>query len=172
MKTGIKVGDIMTRRLIVVSPETKVRDCVKSMFKGKTGSLLVMNSKWLLGVVTKRDILRGLLRKDISRLSAADVMTRRVKTISPNIDLYDALLRMKKTKIKKLPVMENGNVIGMLTIGDILRLQPHLFDYVAEAVYIKEESAKLRKRGKLISQKKMVGFEDSISGPCEKCGNY
>lgn len=104
--------------------------------------------------------------KDPEKVKVREVMIKKTKTVSPSLDIYEAIIRMKRDKIKKLPVIYNNKVQGILTLNDILRIEPQLFDYVADIVYIREQAAKLKyRRTKSIT-------ETGVEGPCEKCGNY
>ncbi len=175
-ETGIKVGDMMTRKLILINPETSVKECVKKMLDNKIGTVLVTNKdKKLLGLITKLDILRLIPKgKDLSKVKAGDIMIRNVKTIRPDIDLYQAIILMRKTKKKKMPVIENDKVIGMLNAKDIVRFEPQLFEHIAEAMTIREETEKLRRLAKYREHRVLHGIEPRghIEGPCEECGNF
>ncbi len=175
-ETGIKIGDIMTRKLVMASPDTPVSVCVKKMLDNKIGTVLITEKDRLLGIITKLDILRLIPKKlDLTKVKAKDIMVKKVKTIRPDIDLYQAIILMRKTKIKKMPVVVEGNkVIGMLNAKDIVKFEPQLFEHIAEAIYIKEESEKLRRLDKWRDHRVMHGLEPrgSVEGPCEECGNY
>ncbi|MEM4647804.1 MAG: CBS domain-containing protein [Candidatus Pacearchaeota archaeon] len=146
MKTGIKVGDIMTRNFVSCSPETSLIDAVKKMVKMKVGSIVVKTDDKLEGILTERDILNIVSKKhSIKGLKVKDVMEKRVITISPSKDIYDAILLMKKKYIRRLPVVEKNKLVGFITIRDIIKIFPSLFDVWAEAIRIKEESEKLKK---------------------------
>jgi len=70
---------------------------------------------------------------------------------------------MKKEKVRRLPVLENGKVIGMLTLKDILKIDPSLYELISENVKINEESEKLDKGTQINARKK--------EGICEECGS-
>lgn len=172
---GIKVGDIMTRDLVKVAPETTVKECVEKIFKFKTGSIIVSEKDKMLGIVTKRDLLSAILKsKDPGKIKVKEIMTRKVRTIRPDTDLYKALILMKKTKIKKFPVIENNKVIGFLTMKDVVKFEPQLLEQIAEAIYVREESAKLKRLDRYRKHRILHGIEPGghIEGPCEECGNH
>ena len=172
MKTGIKVSDIMTRKLVTVSPETSVKECVEKVFKEKSGMLLVTNNSELLGIVTKRDILGVMIDgRNPQEVKASEVMTTGVKTTSPTLDIYDAIIKMSKVRIKKLPVIHENKVVGVLTLVDILKIEPQLFDYMTDAIYIREQAEKLKRREERLAVKS-DSREDRVEGPCESCGNF
>ena len=165
MKTGIQVGDLMTRSFIYVSPDTDLQKCAHTMVKKRVGSLIIKKSDKLEGILTEKDILWVIVKKsknDLKDILAKDLMKRKVVTIKPSCDILDAIDKMKKFKVRRLPVVENGKVIGMLTMKDILKVDPGLFELISETVKIKEKSKKIE-RGEKIRTKKRYGI-------CEDCG--
>jgi CBS domain-containing protein len=168
-KIGVKVGDIMTRNLITVKPEISVKDAAKIMTKKRVGSLLLTEKEELKGILTEKDIIWALSKKskkDLSQISAKDICAKKITTIKPSADLSDAIRLMRKKKFRRLPVTVKKKVIGYLTLKDILRIQPELFEIAKEHNAIKEireESAKIKRI------KKPENFKESI---CEECGNY
>ena len=167
MKTGIAVGDLMTRNYISTSPETNLRDCAKLMIKKRVGSLIIKNKEDKLeGILTEKDIIWALVKKskeDLSKIPAKDLMKRKVITIKPSLDITEALRKLNKYKIRRFPVIQNKKVIGMITTKDILKIDPGLFELIAESTKIKEESGKLKATEKL--------RQSSKDGMCEECGN-
>jgi CBS domain-containing protein len=166
MKIGVKVGDVMTRDFTSVSPETSLLNCAKFMVKKRVGSLILKDENKLKGIITEGDIIWALTkksRKDLSKIKASEIAPRKLVTIKPSADIYEALQKMKRTKYRWLPVTINKNVIGLLTIKDILRIEPSLFDIASEIMQIKEESDKLKRR---------KAGESFIEGVCEECGNF
>ena len=174
MKIGVKVGDVMTRKFISVNPEMTVSECSKIMISNKVGSLIVKSDGKLEGIMTEGDAIKAIaLKKDLSKVKAKDIMTKKVVTINPSADMYDALKKMRGKKIRWLPVTVKNKVIGMLTVKDILRVEPSLFDIVSEFTPIREEAEKL----KIISMRKKRKSEAegeiwSKEGECEECGSY
>ena len=165
MKTGIKVGDIMTRNFVSVRPDTSLTECAKEMIKNRVGSLILKDKKKLYGLITEKDIIWAMTKSekaDLSKIKAEDIAPRKVATIKPDVDLYDALQRMKKLKFRRLPVVIEGNAVGMLTLKDILRIEPTLFSDMSQIFKIREESEKLNrlKLGKTMKE-----------GVCESCGS-
>ena len=166
METGIKVGDIMTRNFVFVSPETDLRECARVMVKKRVGSLIVKDGDALKGILTEKDIVWAVVKKtkrDLKDILAKDLMKRKVVTIKPGADVTEALDRFKKKKIRRLPVVENGKVIGMITQKDILKIDPGLFQMIAQTIKIREVTEKLNRR-KALSPRKQ--------GICEECGEF
>ena len=166
MDTGIKVGDLMTRNFIYVTPEINLKECAKIMIKKRVGSLLVKEEDKLKGILTEKDIVWAVVKKsasDLENIKASDLMRRKVTTIKPGADITDAMKKFKKKKIRRLPVIEKKRLIGFITANDILRIDPGLFQAIAETIQIKERKAKIKRRG-IITERK--------SGICEECGVF
>lgn len=160
MELGIKVGDIMTRDPVHVTPNSSIIDCAKKMVKNRIGSLLVKEKEKLKGILTERDIIWALTKKtpqQLKEIKVSNLAHKKISTIKPSMDVYNALSRMKKTKYRWLPVVERGKVIGLLTLKDILRIQPNLFDMCKDMIAIK---------------KSRMLKESEREGICEKCGSY
>jgi len=139
MKTGIKVIDAMTKKPISVTPNEIITNCTKLMLDRHVGSLLVKENEKLLGVLTERDLVRMIsLGIDPKSTKVKQIMTRKIVTITPERDIYDAIVLMNKENVRRLPVITNDKIIGLLTLRDILTIQPTLFDLILEMVSIKK----------------------------------
>lgn len=169
MKIGVKVGDIMTRDFVSVKPDVNITDCARLMIKKRVGSLILQENEELKGLLTERDIIWVMTKKPLDELKmikARDVANKKVITIKPNADLYDALQKMRKNKYRWLPVVIKKKVIGFLTLKDILKIEPSLFEIAREGWQIKEEEEKLRRASRRSSFN--LRAEEGI---CEECGN-
>jgi CBS domain-containing protein len=166
MEIGIKVGDVMTRNFIFVSPETDLRECAKTMVKKRVGSLIIKEDYNLKGILTEKDIVWAVVKKTkkgLKDIMAKDLMKRKVVTIKPSADISEALDKLRKKRIRRLPVVENGKLIGLLTEKDILKMDPGLFQMIAQTLKIREETEKLSRRKMNVSRKQ---------GICEECGEF
>ena len=164
MKIGIRVGDIMTRNFISISPEVSLRKAVKLMVKKRISSLILKEGGILKGILTQKDILWALTKKEnLKGIKAKDVCTKKITTIRPSADIYDALKLMKKRKFRRLPVVIKKRLVGYLTLKDILKIEPELFEIVKENYAIKEHKEKIKRKE----------TEQSLDeGLCEECGNF
>lgn len=169
MQIGIKVGDIMTRELVSIRPTRTIGDCAKIMSRENIGTVLIEDKGKLRGALTEKDIIWALTKKqDIHHIKVSDIMLRKVATIKPSKDIFEALLRMKNQKVAWLPVTVRGNVIGMLTINDIIKIEPSLFEIVSQNWKLREETEKMDRR-----RRALAGKESWIKeGECEDCEAY
>ncbi len=169
MHQNICVGDVMTRKFISVKPDTNLLKCAKTMIKKRVGSLILVENKKLKGILTERDILWALIKKskkDLKDIKAKDIAVRKIKTVKPSTSLEEAINRMTKLKIRWFPVIDNKNVVGMLTLKDVLRFAPTLWESVHDIMKIREETEKLKRRDSII---KNQGVKQEY---CEECGNF
>jgi len=164
MKIGVKVGDVMTRNFISAKPDMPLLSAVRLMVKKRIGSLLLVEDESLRGILTEKDIMWALSKKrNLSGIKSYDVCTRKIISIKPSADIYDAVKLMKKKKVRRLPVTIKKRVIGYLSLKDILRIQPELFEIAQQGHVIKEYKDKL---------KRAKSREQFHEGLCEECGNY
>jgi CBS domain-containing protein len=164
---GVKVGDIMTRNFISTSLDTPVLRAVDLMVKHRVGNLILQEDGLLKGLLTEKDIMWALhKKKDLSDVKSGDICTRKITTIRPSADISDAVRLMRKAKFRRLPVTLNKKVIGMLTMKDILRIQPELFEIAKGGYSIRDFSSKLKRL------EKIQAGEEIREGMCEECGRF
>jgi len=162
MKIGIKVGDVMTRNFVSARPDIPVLSAIRLMLKKRVGSLVLEENGFLKGILTEKDIMWALSKKqNLSGVNAGDICTRKITTIKPQADIYDAIMLMRKKKLRRLPVTTSKKVIGYLTLKDILRIQPELFE-------IAKEGYNLRWPVEKSKDKEPEAVKEGI---CEECGN-
>jgi CBS domain-containing protein len=115
--------DRKPRALYSVKPEEPVFTAIKKMAEHHVGALLVMNGDRLAGIVSERDYARKvvLLGRSSSETPVADIMTARVITVSPRQNADDCMRLMTDKRIRHLPVVTGERVIGVLSIGDLVR---------------------------------------------------
>ncbi|MFH1801476.1 MAG: CBS domain-containing protein [archaeon] len=163
----IIVADIMTRDPITIEPDANLLECSKKMVSKKVGSLLITEGKKLIGFISQQDILWALVKKskeDLSKIKAVDISPKKIITIKPSATVKETIKRMNKNKFDKLPVISEGELVGMITIKDILLFHPEYYPEIEELAKIREESKKLE-RVKIARGK----YEEE--GICEECGN-
>src|SRR5512143_550750 len=107
-----------------VTPETTVFDALQLMEQKNIGALLVMSGERLVGIFSERDyarrmILHGRTSRDTP---VSDVMTAEVFVISPETNAGECMVHMTDRHIRHLPVLENGRVVGVISIGDVVRV--------------------------------------------------
>jgi acetoin utilization protein AcuB len=128
----MNVRDLMTTSPITVGPETPVLDARQLMIDKRFRHVLIADGPKLLGIVTDRDIRLNLpspatslsvweINYLLARLTVASVMTKSLVTVSPRQDTRAAALLMLDHKIGALPVVDGGQLVGIITETDLLR---------------------------------------------------
>ncbi len=163
MKTGVKVMDAMTREPVTISPNSTIKEAAKKMIEKGVGGILVSENQEPKGILTEKDIVKNVVATslDPSKIIVRDIMSKILVTISPDNDIYDALILMGEKDLRRLPVVNDNKVIGLLTFKDVIRIQPQLFDVIAEKFRIKDEENKLSFTEKI-----------NLEGYCERCNSY
>ena len=165
---NLLVSDLMTHEPVTVSPNIDLLECIKKMVKKRIGSLLIVDKKKLVGLISEHDILWALtkkLPKDLSKIKAIDISPRKIATIKPSTPLEEAWRKMKKLKFERLPVIKDKELVGLITAKDILNFHPELYRELDEFAKIREESRKLK------AMKKARYAQEVTEGICEECGN-
>lgn len=123
MKLVQHLLDSKGREIISISPQASVLDAIRLMAEKTVGSLLVMNGDELLGIVTERDYARKVIIKGRASDSTevGEIMTADVYTASSQQTVNHCMTLMTKRKIRHLPVVDDGAVAGMISIGDLVQ---------------------------------------------------
>jgi len=173
MQVGIKIGDVMTRSFVSVRPKTSIQDAVKLMVSKKISSLVIKEGQGIRGMLTEGDIIEAVAKKINLKSPVKKIMSKHVVTISPSKDVSLAFSIMRKRKIRWLPVTINQKilglnkkVVGLLTMKDILKVQPALFDIASQRFKVAEEKEK-QHRVRTVNNQRWVR-----EGPCHECGVY
>jgi len=122
------VADILAARPAKIEslpPTATMREALQRMAEREIGSVLIMQGDALLGIFTERDYARKIALKGLSSTDAllADVMTARLYVVGPRQTVQECLGIMTQGKLRHLPVVEGGQVIGLISIGDLVNAQ-------------------------------------------------
>lgn len=162
----VAVGDVMTRNFVSVSPDTNVYKCAKEMVRQRVDSLVIADEGKLKGILTSRDIMWAIVKKpgiNLKDLMSKEIATKKVAVIKPSADISQALQKMRHYGFRRLPVISKGILVGLLTLKDILRVDPSLYDQLGHLAEIREETHKMRK----------LSEEDlEMDGLCYECGTF
>jgi CBS domain-containing protein len=112
----------MSRDLLSVEPGLPLTEVAKRMVAKDVGAVLVTEGKRLVGILTERDVLRAVARGIEEGTTVADWMTRDPETLEPDESTQHAAVLMIHGGFRHLPVTENDEVVGMLSIRDLMRV--------------------------------------------------
>jgi signal-transduction protein with cAMP-binding, CBS, and nucleotidyltransferase domain len=123
MKIVKHLLDSKGRDIFSVTPEVSVLDAIKLMADKSVGSLLVMRGEELLGIMTERDYARKVIIKGRASESTevGEIMTTRLATATSQETVNDCMSVMTERKIRHLPIVDDGVVAGMISIGDLVQ---------------------------------------------------
>lgn len=115
------VQSVMTRDVISIKSETLVSDTAKLMDEKKIRCVVVASEQKVEGIVTDSDIIFRVVSKglDPKAVLASEMMTKNPAIISPDVDIFDAIRLMEERRIRRLPVVKDGKLVGILSIGDV-----------------------------------------------------
>jgi CBS domain-containing protein len=106
-----------------IRPEDLVFDAVKMLSERSVGALLVMEGEKMVGIITERDYARKVILagKSSKQTQVKDIMTQRVLWVSPERTIEECMALMTDKKVRHLPVVENTQVVGIVSIGDLVK---------------------------------------------------
>lgn len=118
-----QLRDIMIKKVITISNDKTVQDAAIKMAEHEIGSLVVVSDGKPIGIVTERDLVRKVCTKDTvsSKILVSDIMSSPVISAEPDMPIETAVQRMFNNKIRRLVVIENENVVGIVTVSDLAK---------------------------------------------------
>ena len=120
-ETFSKIREAMTPNVVSVQPDDNLITAAQTMRENEIGDLLVLEGGELYGIVTDRDIVVRAIADGLDPQATAvkDIASTQVKVISPDADIDDALDIMREETVRRLPVVEDGRVVGIISLGDL-----------------------------------------------------
>lgn len=117
----MQLKDIMAKKVVTVTGEESVADAARKMREANIGCLVVTNTRSVKGIITDRDLAVGCLSDghDARRCEVSHHMSSPVITAGPNMDILEAAHLMTEKKIKRLPVVEREQLVGLVSFSDI-----------------------------------------------------
>jgi CBS domain-containing protein len=158
MKARIPVVEIMTTSPVTISADATVSEAAEIMRDKEVGSLVVLEDDRPTGIVTERDVVTKVAAENraSNKTTVRDIMTSPLVAVHPHQEVAEAAKVMAARRIRRLPVIKEGRLVGMLTENDIIRVWPQLIEVTREW-----------DRAGLESQ-----FAKGVEGHCEACGVY
>jgi len=120
------VREVMTKDVVTIDRDETVLDGCKKYQKHRVGCLIVIDKEFPVGIITERDIIEKIIltNKNPKKTKIEDIMSSNLKTIHASAKIEDAAEMMKKNRIKKLPVVLNNRIAGIITVTDISNVLP------------------------------------------------
>jgi len=157
----VKVEDVMSAPVVTIKETDSVLTAAKLMKKHKIGCVVVVDKAGKPhGLITERDVVRRVTALDLlpSKVQAGKSMTKPAVTVAPSANVTEAAKKMREVKIRRLIVVEDNKLKGIVTSNDIVDITPALIDVIAEKSQITPVSK--------------VKETEELSGYCDRCGSW
>ncbi len=161
------VRDIMAVNVISMPPDASVFEVSKAMAEMDIGSVIIADKDRPLGIITESDIVRRVIvgEKDTKTTTASEIMSSPIIHVEPGTGLTDAMRVMAKSNIRRVAVLKNNTLAGIITSRDLLRWSPELIDILVESLRLKDEVASSRTND-------VDDDRIAYGGDCSNCGEY
>ncbi len=138
MKTVAQLLKTKPAGVFSIGPEALVIDALRLMAEKRIGAVLVLENERLVGILSERDLARkvALVGKTPDKMLVSEIMTREVIFVTPAQTNEECMALMTDKRVRHLPVIENRRVIGMLSIGDLVK------DIISEQQFTIDELVK------------------------------
>lgn len=155
----VKVSQIMKKYVVTVEPDVTISDAAKIMSNNRIGSVVVVKGKKPVSIVTTENVTSVVARGlDPKKVKIKDIKRKRFITAAPRDDILAVTKKMVKSGVKRIPVIDNGKLVGIVSDKELLATSPELIDVLSE---------KLKAR-----MERVASPNEMISGICEGCGSY
>ncbi len=162
MEVKMPVKEIMTRDVVTIDIKNDVLHLAQKMLVYDVGSVIVTDKKQPVGIVTERDIVRKIISMNLKPedISIKELMTTPLITIPATEDVTDTMHKMVKMEIRRLPVVENAKLVGIVTDTDLLAISAEMGSIFSDLIKMHREKVFSMETPQKISR-----------GICEECGD-
>lgn len=162
MEVKMPVKEIMTRDVVTIDIKNDVLHLAQKMLSFDVGSVIVTDKKQPVGIVTERDIVRKIISMNLKPedISIKELMTTPLITILATEDVTDTMHKMVKMEIRRLPVVENAKLVGIVTDTDLLAISAEMGSIFSDLIKMHREKVFSMETPQMISR-----------GICEECGD-
>jgi CBS domain-containing protein len=161
MEVKMPVKEIMTRNVVTIDINSDVQHLAKKLLEYDVGSVIVTDKKQPVGIVTERDIVRKIVSRNLKPddISIKELMTTPLITIPVTEDVTDAMHMMLKMEIRRLPVVEIGKLVGIVTDMDLIAVSAEMGSIFSDLIEMHREKISIEPPQKI------------LRGICEECGD-
>ncbi len=165
----MSVRDIMAVNVVTIQPDALILEVARLMAKMDIGSVVVVDGHKPVGIITESDIVRRVIaaERDPTACIAKEVMSSPIIHVTSDTPLTEAMRVMARSGIRRLIVLKNDSLAGIITSRDILRWSPELIDVLVESLRLRE--------GPTEGGAETEAEEDELvayGGICDVCGEY
>ena len=154
------VKDVMAKPVVTIDIDKNAYTAGELMRKTRRYTLVVLKKGKPVGILTDSDLIKKVVAKNIkpSSVPIKDIMSSPIVTATPSETIVDITKKMKRSNIKRLPVLDNEKLVGIISLSDVALASPELINLLEYKLIMKESPPGIKER--------------FTSGICESCGNY
>jgi CBS domain-containing protein len=139
LEATVRIADVLKNKgagVLTVAPDTTVSDLLSGLVTRNVGAMVVVGPDGLVGIVSERDVVRMLHDHGAAALgrSVADIMTSEVITCTPDDSVDGLSVLMTTHRVRHVPVMDNGHLVGIVSIGDVVKTRMEALQADREAL--------------------------------------
>lgn len=160
LRTKLNVSDAMNKKILTVDIDSNVYEIAKLMASKHKDYLIVNKKSQVKGIVTESDIIRKVVSKNIEpkETKVEEIMSKNLIVTTPSTNISDAAKLMLRNHIRKLPVIDESELIGVISVTDIVSVSPELINILYDGLSLADDT--------------LVISDAKYAGNCEECGNY
>ncbi|MDD1726149.1 MAG: CBS domain-containing protein [Euryarchaeota archaeon] len=162
METRLAVRDVMTRTVVTATPDMSAAEAGKKMVENRVGNVLIVKDGRPVGIVTESDMVAKVISKNIKpgSIKLEQLMSQPLITTKSSDDINDAVLMMAQKKIRRLPVIDDGVLVGIITDADVIQASSEINQILDNLIQMNRENV-LDRRDVIVTQ-----------GECEECEEF
>lgn len=162
METRLAVRDVMTRTVVTAPPDMSAAQAGKKMVENRVGSIIIVKDGKPVGIVTESDMVANVIFKNLkpSSVRLEQLMSKPLITTKSSDDVHEAVLMMARKKIRRLPVIDGDDLVGIITDADLIQVSSEINQILDDVIKMNRESV-LDRREVIVTQ-----------GECEECEEF
>jgi CBS domain-containing protein len=146
-KVSLKAEDVMIRGVVTIDENASVKEAADNMNQFEIGSIIATRKGKAIGIITERDLLKRIVSegKSAKKTKVKEIMSSPLVAISSNTDLEEAARLMFEKRIKKLPVVDQNRLVGLVSLTDIARCQPRMIKFLQKLSLMQDTPKSIKK---------------------------
>lgn len=165
----VSVAEVMNKAVIIMDINSDIPAIAREMVSRDAGSVIITENGKAMGIITERDFVKDIVTEDRKpgEVKASEILSTPLITVEPETSIVEASEIMLKANIKRLPVLENGRIVGVISNTDILIVTPGLNTILKELIDMNREALLSTPSIEEVSE-----AEDLQTGVCESCNVF
>ncbi len=163
----VSVAEVMNKAVITMDINSDIPAIAKEMINRDAGSVIITENGKAMGIITERDLVKGIITENRKPgdVDAGEILSTPLLTVNPATSIIEAAKLMLRANVKRLPVMENGTIIGVISNTDILMITPSLSTILKDLIDMNREALFSTTSIEEVS-------EEPATGICESCSYH